>query len=180
MIAEQDMKEKKSIQNNDYDYHGTLDYFYGIAVMGKNGKFGYVNRRDEEITPLKYDKAMRFDWDAGKVCINGKWGLVNKRGKEITPLIYDEIRGSQDPIVKLNGKYGYLNRKTGKLLTPVKYDKAEEWTQILDFSDDSFGHNDLAKVRLNGKWGCIDLRGNEVVPLKYDEIDINQLCRKIN
>jgi hypothetical protein len=142
--------------------------------VGKNGKFGYVNRRGKEITPLKYDKAMRFYWDVGKVCINGKWGLVNKRGKEITPLIYDEIRGHQDPIVKLNGKYGYLNRKTGKLLTPIKYDKAEEWHQILDFLNDGFGHDDLAKVKLKGKWGCIDLHGNEIVPLKYSGIEINQ------
>jgi hypothetical protein len=76
--------------------------------------------------------------------------------------------------VKLDGKYGYLNQKTGKLLTSVKYDKAEEWHQILDFSNDGSGHNDLAKVKLKGKWGCIDLHGNEVVPLKYSGIEINQ------
>jgi hypothetical protein len=108
------------------------------------------------------------------VCLNCKWGLVDRSGKEITPLIYDEIKGYQDPIVKLNGKYGYVNRKTGELLTPVKYDKACEWVQIFDFSNDGLVDNDLAAVQLDGKWGCIDVNGREIVPLKYDEIKIHQ------
>lgn len=146
----------------------------GIAVVGKEGKFGYIRHNGEEITPLKYDKVKRFYWDIGRVSIDGKWGIVDKSGKEITPLIYDEIKGLQDPIVKLNGKYGFINRKTGELLTPVKYDEASEWVQMLNFSDDDFHKNDLAAVQLGGKWGCIDVHGNEIVPLKYDEIRIHQ------
>jgi hypothetical protein len=79
-------------------------------------------------------------------------------------------------VVGKNGKYGYINRKTGKLLTPLKYDHAETWTQIfVDLLNENLGDNDLAKVQLNGKWGCIDIRGNEIVPLTYDEIVINQM-----
>jgi hypothetical protein len=167
------MKEKNNNQSSAYDYHDTFDED-GIAVAGKNGKFGYVGRNGKEITPLKYDKAMRFYWNIGRVCLNCKWGLVDRSGKEITPLIYDEIKGHQDPVVKLNGKYGYVNRKTGELLTPVKYDKACAWVQIFDFSDDDFVRNDLAAVQLDGKWGCIDVNGKEIVPLKYDEIEIHQ------
>jgi hypothetical protein len=108
------------------------------------------------------------------VCLNCKWGLVDRSGKEITPLIYDEIKGYQDPIVKLNGKYGYVNRKTGELLTPVKYDKACRWVQIHNSSNDGLVRNDLAAVQLDGKWGCIDVNGKEIVPLKYDKIEIHQ------
>ncbi|MDR2027172.1 MAG: WG repeat-containing protein, partial [Prevotellaceae bacterium] len=42
-------------------------------------------------------------------------------------------------------------------------------------SDGDFHKNDLAKVQLDGKWGCIDVNGKEIVPLKYDEIIIDQL-----
>jgi hypothetical protein len=167
------MNRKKTKQNNAYDYHDTFDHD-GIAVVGKNGKFGYVRKSGEEITPLKYDKAMRFYWCVGKVCINGKWGLVDMSGKEITPLIYDEIKGHQAPIAKLHNKYGYINRKTGELLTPIKYDHACQWTQCIDFSDDHFDEKDLAAVQLDGKWGCINPHGEEIVPLKYDKIAIHQ------
>jgi hypothetical protein len=163
------MKRRKTKQNNTYDYHDTFDHD-GIAVVGKDGKFGYVRQNGEEITPLKYDKVMRFYWDVGKVCINGKWGLVDMSGAAITPLIYDEIKGHQDPIVKLNGKYGYINRKTGELLTPIKYDCACQWTQMLNFDK-----GDLASVQLGGKWGCVNnLHGEEVIPLKFKELVIHQ------
>jgi hypothetical protein len=191
IYEDHDMKKKNNNlkQNDIYEYHGAFDTD-GITIVGKNGKFGFVRQNGEEITPLKYDKAMRFYQDIhilgingralpstsyyivapdiGKVCLNGKWGLVNMAGKEITPLIYDEIKWHQNPIVKLNGKYGYVNGKTGELLTPVKYDKAREWT------DADFGNHDLAQVQLDGKWGCIDVHGKEIIPLKYDKIQIHQ------
>jgi len=164
----------KQKQQPDYDYIDTYEELYGVAVVGKDGKFGYINRRGEEITPLKYDRAMRFYWDVGKVQLNGKWGLVNKQGKEITSIIYDEIKGHQDPIVRLGDKYGYVSCKTGELLTPVKYDDAKQWMQILDFSARKFGKKDLALVQLAGKWGCINVKGEEIIPVKYEKIDINQ------
>ena len=168
------MSKRKQKQQPDYDYRDTYEDYYGVAVVGKGGKFGYINSKGVEITPPKYDRALRFHWDIGRVQLDGKWGLVNKQGKEITPPIYDEIKGHQDPIVRLGDKYGFVSRKTGELLTPVKYDEAKEWIQILNFLSRKWGSKDLAKVRLSGKWGCINVRGEEIIPLKYDKIDINQ------
>ncbi|MCL2435785.1 MAG: WG repeat-containing protein [Lentimicrobiaceae bacterium] len=139
--------------------------------MNKGGKFGYINHLGKEITPIKYDHAVRFYWDVGKVQLNGKWGLVNLKGREITSLVYDEIKGHQDPIVRIGSKYGFVSRKTGKLLTPVKYDDAKQWTQV--FKSFHF-RKDLALVQLGGKWGCVNLKGNEVVPPQYEKIEINQ------
>ena len=42
-------------KQTDYDYRDTCEADQGIAVVGKNGKFGYINRRGKEITPIKYD-----------------------------------------------------------------------------------------------------------------------------
>jgi len=157
-----------------YDYRDTYEELYGIAVVGKNGKFGYINRRGRKITPLIYDRAKRFYWDVGRVQLNGKWGLVNLKGKEITPPIYDEIKGHQDPIVRLGERYGYVSCKTGQLLTPVKYDDAKEWVQMLNFASRKWGKKDLAEVQLDGKWGCINVRGEEIAPLKFERIEISQ------
>jgi hypothetical protein len=73
--------------------------------------------------------------------------------------------------VSENGKYGYINNNTGELLTPVKYDRVCGWVQNLKHF---FEGRHLAKVKLNGKWGCINMDGVEIVPIKYDEIEIYQ------
>ena len=74
-----------------------------------------------------------------------------------------------DPIVRIGRKYGYISAKTGEPLTPVKYDKAENWTQIIDLSSTEIFRY-MACVKLGGKWGCINSSGEEIVPIKYEEI----------
>ena len=49
---------------------------------------------------------------------------------------------------------GYVNHE-GKLITPVKYDSGE------DFSEG------MAAVQINKKWGFIDETGTEVISLQY-------------
>jgi hypothetical protein len=180
------MKRKKD--KDTWDYQEAFSC--GMAVVGRDGKFGYI----KELTPLKYDKALRFYFGTlGRVCINGKWGLVDRSGKEITPLIYDEIDGEDTsiyswlwecfyPIVKLDGKYGFINQKNGRLLTPVKYDEAMRWAC---FSEANIhcprirkkDRKALARVRIDGKWGCVDVHGREIIPIKYDEIYISDYER---
>ena len=164
------MKNKKSTIEKattpKYDYIDTYDGYCNAVVASKDGKFGYINQHGDEVTPMKYDRAMRLWSGVGIVQLDGKWGMVNRFGVEITPLIYNEIKGE---LVRMGDKYGLINIVTGKLITPVKYDKVEYWIQL-----EFFEEKDLARVQLDGKWGCINLSGEEVVPLKYDYLDITQ------
>ena len=161
-----------------YDYRGTCEKYSGIAVVAKDGKFGYVNDEGVEITPLKYNHARTFRGNTGMVKLGRKWGLVDKQGKEVIPPVFNDIieyfGNAPAVIVRIGKKFGFLNVETGELLTPVKYDKVERWTQIGDFLTDDV-RKDLARVRLDGKWGCVNLRGDEIIPLKYDEICISQM-----
>ena len=56
--------------------------------------------------------------------------------------------------VKVNGKLGFID-KSGKLVIDAKYDEAENFSE------------GLAGVELNGKWGYINIKG--------DELHINKL-----
>ncbi len=58
--------------------------------------------------------------------------------------------------VGLNGKYGYVN-SYGTVVGEIKYDSV-----VLYFSED------LATVKLQNKWGYLDLGGRERIALKYD------------
>ena len=152
----------------DYDFKETSPILlHGLAVVGKDNKYGYINRSGVEVTPLKYDRARSFGLYSARVQLHGKWGLVNNEGKEITPLVYDDMQGCDDPIVRLGNKFGYVSQKSGKLLTPIIYDCAETWVVA--------SHCHLAAVQIAGKWGCINEKGKEILPLKYEEIDIHQL-----
>ena len=66
------MLEHNQKQQSDYDYRDTFTKHLDIAVVGKDGKYGYINREGVEITPLKYDRAMVFYWGAGRVQLGGK------------------------------------------------------------------------------------------------------------
>ena len=93
---------------------------------------------------------------------NGQWGVVDCEGTVKVPLIYQWIgSGGQDNevlILSLNGKTGCLSAEDCSELIPVKYD------QIYGFI------NDQAVVRMGGKYGVADKKGNLKIPVLYDEI----------
>ena len=62
-----------------------------------------------------------------------------------------------------NDKYGFKLKSTGEIVIPLKYDRNKHWLSY------SFSEG-LAKVELNGNCGFIDKTGNEVIPLKYDDV----------
>jgi hypothetical protein len=55
------MAKHKQNQQSAYDYRGEFKGKPGIAAVGKDGKFGYINRQGVEITPLKYDSVGQFE-----------------------------------------------------------------------------------------------------------------------
>ncbi len=73
---------------------------------------------------------------------------------------YEEKRDSYQKFlaVKLNNKWGYIDRESEELVIPLTYDDAHIFSY------------DLACVKLNGKWGFIDNRGKVIIPIIYDEV----------
>jgi hypothetical protein len=157
-------RKEKQATTGAYDYQDT--FLYGIAVVGKNGKFGYIAEKRVQITPLKYEEAVRFyyiwksDSYLGRVRIGDKWGCIDIHGNEIIPLKYDELNISRDfrwfP-ARIGNKWGFIG-DNGEL-TPFEYDDAKSF------------HNNRACVVKNGKYGFIDEKGEVVIPLIYDECE---------
>ncbi len=82
---------------------------------------------------------------------------------------YDDINKSLK-LTGANGKLGYVNKKTGKIVVPFRYDYIDSFYTGLAlvgiggrWSDD-FGYS-------GGKWGFVDTNGVEVIPVIYDAID---------
>ena len=68
------------------------------------------------------------------------------------------IKGYSYARVKLNGKYGFID-KNGREIIPCIYD----W-----IDDEHYLCNDNCRIVLNGKYGFIDKNGKEVIPCNYD------------
>lgn len=129
-----------------------------VALAYLNGKVGIVSRNGDEIVPVKYDCIYNSHNGYGTAEIGEKWGFIDEHGQEISSIKYDEIDDFRDPaMVKLNEKWGFC--QMGKEIIYPKYD-AVGWF-----------NNGYADVKLNGKWGMIDIHDNEIIPIIYEDIN---------
>ena len=144
-----------------YDY--AEDFVDGLAAVELDGKWGLIDETEKEVVPIIYD----LFWGHIEVIdgfvvakLNGKWGIVDiNSGGKFVPFLYDEIdiiHFWYISVVKLNGKYGFIDR-TGKVVVPIIYDSVEYFSIYKDL-----------RTKLNGKWCSID-KTNKVVEIKNEK-----------
>lgn len=91
----------EQISVEEYDYVDFEEFVNGYAIVGKNGKEGFINESGEVICQLKYDTVWPFRetytpngvriLKATRVRLNGLYGLIDINGKEISPIKYERI-----------------------------------------------------------------------------------------
>jgi len=134
--------------------------------------FADVNVDVENKTDGRQEPRSEFGGSAAKIYLAGKPEttppvITNNTTKVETPTNVTsnttkieiptvEYEGNDLTPKEQNGKYGFVDKKTSKVVIPFKYDGA--WFFI----------EGLAFVKLNNKWGFIDKTGREVIPIKYD------------
>lgn len=157
-----DWQNKKNGNDN-------IRWDYSVLMsVSKNGKWGFINKNGELVTPLIYDSLddmSHTDNTPVWVCKDGRYGCVDTLGNYKVPLVYeDEIHFynfiSAPSRAKRNGKWGFIN-KIGEVTIPFKFDSTRGFR-------DKAG---LAQVSINGKFGYINLSGEEVIPVKYEFAD---------
>jgi len=53
-----------------------------LACVKLNGKYGYIDKKGEEVIPPKYDKAVGFSHGLAQVWVNEKEGYIGRDGTE--------------------------------------------------------------------------------------------------
>ena len=141
-----------------------------IVVPFRSGnKWGYSDTLAKIKIKPKYDTVSLFDYDMvykdnhviAEVKLNGKPMMINEKGSVVIPPKYDYIKliyGLQEPtfIISKNNKFG-LFAKGKELFAPVS-----DW-----LADPYPG---LYEVRVNGRSGLINSKGEIVIPLIYDRL----------
>lgn len=130
-------------------------YWTLINTKGKRVSDATFMQVDDRTVPVKpFASEIRY---AG-VNQGGKWGFVNTKGKVVISCVYDEVGTFDEAIarVRKGGSTMYIDTK-GRTVSSV-------YQGGRDFACG------LAAVYRDGNWGFINARGEEIVPLMYDEV----------
>ncbi|NDW09331.1 WG repeat-containing protein [Dysgonomonas sp. 520] len=131
----------------------------GLALVGKNGKLGYIDETGKIIIPLQYEFAGAFSEGLALVVKDSKIGYIDKTETLIIPNIYDPIKigvSTHIPIIY-----------DAPIRTEIP--QGREKMKLKFILRRSF-QDGIAIVVLNKKVGCIDKNGQEVIPIVYDRI----------
>ena len=137
-------------------------YFYeGFATVQKDGKWGYINTKGEQIVKCKFDGVGDFNEGFAAVKKDRKWGYINTKGEQIVECKFDDVRDFKEGFanVQKDGKWRYINTKG----YPVIFDKSkneimEVFDKVIDRSNNTFYLS-----RLGDKFGLLDENFSVVV-----------------
>ncbi len=142
-----------------------VGFAQNLTLYNKDSKWGWKDERGKKVViEAKYEAERGFNQqtELATVKLNGKWGMINKAGETVIPFEYDDF-GSIDNgkiAAKKDGKMGFIN-KEGAVVLPFKYDLIR-----------SSSYGELYLIKLNGKWGMMDLNMNELCTPQYDNITL--------
>ncbi len=151
-------KSGKEIVAPQYDY--IQEYSNGMAMIITQGKkAGFLNKSGVEVFDDIFTYTEPFEGESTMVVIDKEFGVVNKEGKYLIGLQPERINllGNDLYSIKENNKV-YLIEMTGKKISNQGYDniggKIEE----------------LISVSLEDKFGYINSKGKEIIPIRYTEL----------
>ena len=133
----------------DPEYDRAEAFSESMAVVRKDGKYGYIDVSGRLVIPVKYQDAGSFSAGLAPVCLYGKYGYVDKSGEMVVPFKYSYAFPFSEGLaaVELNGKVAYIG-PDGKTIIPYMLDSGKP------FKDG------IAEVVVDGKIKYMDKVGN--------------------
>lgn len=137
-------------------------YSEGTFPIQENGKWGYVDIRGKYIIKPQYDLVNGFQYGVASVTKDGKTGVIRKDGTYLAEPQFDEIgtvaHNRPGCFVQKDGKWGLLDKVTGKYLVKPKFSEVRSVA-----CDYCFGnYPEYINVKENGRWRFIDIYGNDM------------------
>lgn len=168
-------KEKYSLEGLAkavINYDDVRNFHDGLASVGKDGKYGFIDKMGNEVIPCIYEYPQEEETPSGFlefhegmaiVYKDDKYFFINKEGKECFSSF--DIGGMFSEglafVDNYNNKSGYIDK---------------EGNMVITLEDGFYGkkfHDGMAAIVSNGKFGFIDKKGNIVIPVKYEVGDEN-------
>lgn len=160
-------------------YENVIKFKDNSIVVVQNGKYGILDGEGNTILPPIAEKInmlykadneyMSSEWDLftdkGEAVyyMNGKQGMVARNGEiVVNPLADDAFEFISSTAykgtirAKKNGKWGFMDTTLTREIIPLIYDDADNF------------YSSYAAVKLNGKYGFIDVNQKTILPFQYD------------
>lgn len=145
-----------------YDRIGALRENRAIVVKGD--LYGYVNAAAEVVIPIKknvfpnYFQFAQFENGHALVYRLERYAMMDSLGKNVLPAIFTGV-GTYGPLIPVSkgDGWGYTDERV-RLQIDYQYDYAYGF------------NNGRAIVELDNLVGLIDLEGNEVIPIEYEDL----------
>lgn len=162
------------------EYDDLGHYSEGLFTAERDGKYGYIDNKNNVVIPFQYDTAYEFSEGLAMVAksytrpgylANGMhYGFVDKTGRVVIPITLDEPfrayphefhEGLCGMGKDFTGKgiipksYGYINTSGIFVIEPI-------YQEVTQFRDG------LAFVQRNNKWGVINREGYPIISCDYD------------
>ncbi|MBE6325992.1 MAG: WG repeat-containing protein [Bacteroidales bacterium] len=187
----------KFVVKPKYEY--ATDFSDGVARVGKDGKYGYVNEMGEEVVPLQYTAASSFNYGVAAVKDqNGDAYFILPSGARLQDATYLDTKSFKEGLAACqdeNYLYGFVDNK-GRLVVQHKYNTVgwfnegicavgkningktlygyidNKGNQLCDFLYDEAKdfQGGVARVKTNGKYGLVDRFGSPITCCDYDYI----------
>lgn len=181
------------------EQYSAVDVFNeGLALVKRNGKFGYINEAMKEVIPCIYDKADAFMHGIAIVENGGKFGALNTKGELVIPFDYlilaDLSMFGPTLLMAIKERlWGVINKKN-QVIVPFEYDEVMTMGGMVTVTKQGkkglYNHNGQLIVPVvyddiqhplmeftsinvckNGKWGVLNKVGKEICEPRYDKID---------
>jgi len=151
------------------------DFSDGLSLVEIDSKKGYVDRAGRMMIPAKFDYANTFHEGIACVRIDGDQDqiirFINKRG-EFMPIDkrIENYRTASEGMmaVRLNEKWGFISTQTGRFVIEPQFEP-EYGDYRSDLYDGRF-IDGLAPVRLKGKYGFINRKGEFVIAPHFESV----------
>lgn len=141
------------------------------STMNENGRYGYIDKKGNNVTEFIYDRTESFEDGVGRVRLDDKYGAVNETGKEIIPMKYAFLGEFRNGVAIFNeggvrewgdkvigGKWGLINKKN-TIVVAASYN-------LLERIED-----DLIIAQKEENWGVINASAKTVIPFDYSLIE---------
>lgn len=125
----------------------------GLAAVARNGQWGFVDRKGQEVIALQFEAVWEFREGMAAVKKNGRWGFIDGSGRMVIAPQYDNALtfGEGRAPVQKNGRWGFIDASGREVITP-RYDKVWPFEK------------GQAVVVNNGQHRRIDRNGQDVQP----------------
>ena len=161
-LLQMDQQLQKQMILTTRNYDSVESFHGGMALVSKEGLYGFVDKNGKEIVKPQYNYASRFQEGRASVYINDKWGFIDTNGKTVIPFMYTYAENFLNGVARadINDTTQYVN-KQGKVVAEPK---------ISGFQDNPYSEG-LKKIQVGQLWGFADKNGSLVIAPQYESVE---------